>query len=244
MRIDLNADLGEGMASDEAMMPFLSSCNIASGGHVGDSVSMRFALRLAKVHGVSAGVHPSYPDPEQFGRQTLEIAAEDLQHSIRQQIETLATIAGEEGVALTHVKPHGALYNDIARDRTLAEVIVSVVPKGMALVGLAGSLVSEVAERAGIDFIGEAFIDRRYTEEGFLQPRGEAGAVIEDPSSRITQAIALAKRKPLTAMGGATVSIEAQTLCLHGDTPGAAEAAREVRDALIGAGVKIVSAYD
>ncbi|NNU14765.1 5-oxoprolinase subunit PxpA [Parvularcula sp. ZS-1/3] len=243
MKIDLNADLGEGMPSDAAMMPYLSSCNIACGGHAGDEASMRAALRLAKAHGVSAGAHPSYPDHEHFGRKSMAMEAEELTRTLREQIDLLLALAKEEGVALTHVKPHGALYNDAAKDRTIADAVVAAVPEGLALVGLAGSAMKEAAKVRGLAFIREGFVDRRYTDEGFLQPRAEAGSVLDDADARIEQAVALARGDAVKTASGGGLVISAQTLCLHGDTPGAAEAARAIHEALTRAGFAIGSPY-
>ncbi|RFB05484.1 5-oxoprolinase subunit PxpA [Parvularcula marina] len=233
--IDLNADLGEGCGDDEGLMEVISSANIACGGHAGDEMSMRTALQLAKRHGVAAGAHPSYPDKEHFGRRSMTVEPEALLETLSMQIANLAGFAAEEFVTLRHVKPHGALYNDAARDPALAAVVLAAIRKVLpdaALVGLANSALEQAAHAAGHPFIAEGFADRVYTEEGFLLPRSEEGAVIEAESCRIAQALALAKGRPVATAKGDDITIPVETICVHGDTPGALNSAKAIRAAL------------
>src|SRR6185436_7938879 len=180
--IDLNADVGEGCGQDAALMPLISSANIACGGHAGDTDSMQEAVALALAHGVAIGAHPSFPDRERFGRRDMQLSARELHECIVAQIESLVSVAQKQGTRLRHVKPHGALYNMAARDAELAETVVTAirsVEPSLMLFGLAGSVMLTVAERLGLRAISEAFADRAYRPDGSLQPRNERGSVIE-----------------------------------------------------------------
>lgn len=243
-RIDLNADMGEyanaaEQANEAALMPLVSSCSIACGGHAGDAETMRATIRLAKSHGVSIGAHPSYPDREGFGRRSLEIGAEELLASLTAQIALLKEIAQEEDVMLAHVKPHGMLYNDAAKDLSLAHVVAAAA-EGLILVGPPGSALETAAAERGSPFAAEGFVDRLYLASGALTPRSEPGAIIASIEARAKQALAIAERQKVTASDGA-LFVRAQTLCIHSDSPGAADTARAVRNALEGAGFAIRS---
>lgn len=246
-RIDLNADLGESddaaaIARDRAMMTYISSCNIASGGHAGNERTMRTMLVAAKQAGVAAGVHPSYPDKANFGRRSMHMAPRDLRHAIVAQIRTLATFAAEESAILSHVKPHGALYNDAADDAALALLIAECVADtlpGTRLFGLAGSKMEGAAREAGLDFTGEGFADRRYTPAGRLQPRGEDGAVIDAQEERLAQALALAGAGTLTDCEGNALRLSAETICIHSDSDAALNGARLLRRGLEHEGIVI-----
>lgn len=240
--IDLNADLGEGDAFDEELLAIVSSCNVACGGHAGDAESMVATLRAAIANGVAVGAHPGYPDRDGFGRVSAYLAGDALYESLTEQVTGLADVAAPLGVRLSHVKPHGALYNDAVRDGSLADIIARVtaeVPGGPAFVGMAGSELEFAAKRHGLAFIAEAFVDRAYEPDGTLVPRKEPGAVHEDLNVATTQAVRLAENGEVTARNGEIVKIRADTLCIHGDTPGAAEKARAVRDVLESNGVEI-----
>lgn len=222
--IDLNADIGEGCGDDDALLQCVSSASIACGGHAGDAQSMRAALRACRRLGVAAGAHPGYADREHFGRRALDLPPVLLQRQLREQIEALARIAREEGVVLRHVKPHGALYNQAAVDERLADVVVAAVQAaapGLALMGLAGSALPRAARRAGLRAIDEGFADRGYSPEGLLLPRDQAGAFVDDPQR--------AARQVLRLLDGDSA---ATSFCIHGDRPGAADFARELRAAL------------
>ncbi len=226
--IDLNADLGEGDPYDEELLAVVSSCNIACGGHAGNDESMRATVAAAIVNNVAVGAHPSYPDREGFGRRSDFLHGETLRASLISQIQALNNLAHDQKTSLAHVKPHGALYNDAVNDaelaQTIASAIIEVVPNA-AMVGLPGSELQEAAEELSLTFIGEGFVDRAYQDNGQLVPRSEPGAVHETLDLVLPQAAALVGR--------------VDTLCIHGDTPGAAETARAVRDALEQQGVTI-----
>jgi len=227
-RIDLNADLGEGDAFDDELMRIVSSCNIACGGHAGDEESMQVTVASALANGVVIGAHPSYPDREGFGRRSSFMAGDVLRESLITQINALVSLVATQGSQIAHVKPHGALYNDAVQNRELADVIaaaiLATVPEA-ALVGLPGSELKKAAEASGLRFFGEGFIDRAYQENGQLVPRSEPGAVHDSIALVVPQAMSLVG--------------SVDTLCIHGDTPGAAEAAATVRKALESEGVSI-----
>lgn len=240
--IDLNADLGEGGEYDAALLALVSSCNIACGGHAGDEHSMAETVRIALEHGVAIGAHPSYPDRDGFGRTSGFLSGDALYESLTGQVTALVDIAGELGARLTHLKPHGALYNDAAADADLADICARVAvetPGDVSLVGLPGSALQAAAANNGIGFVGEAFVDRAYTADGRLVPRSEAGAVYTDIDAMTAQALSLARDRCVQAMSGERVAVAADTLCIHGDTPGAAAAARAVRAALEAHGIEI-----
>ena len=240
--IDLNADLGEGDAYDEELLRIVSSCNVACGGHAGDVESMTSTVRSAIANGVAVGAHPGYPDREGFGRRREFMKGGELYDSLTAQVSELGDIAAHLGARLTHVKPHGALYNDAVRDRELADIIARVTaeaPGSPAFVGMANTELEFAAKRHGLAFIAEAFVDRAYEPDGTLVPRSEPGAVHEELSVATTQAVRLADVGQATARNGEVVRVRADTLCIHGDTPGAAEKARAVRDVLESHGVDI-----
>ncbi|NRA28964.1 MAG: 5-oxoprolinase subunit PxpA [Parvularculaceae bacterium] len=241
LSIDLNADLGEGCGDDAALMPWITSCNIACGGHAGNAASMAEALVLAKTHGVVAGTHPSYPDREGFGRRALAIDLPTLEASLQEQLQDAAKAAAAAGTALRHVKPHGALYNAAAADHQLADVIaraVTAILPGRHLVGPPQSELQQAAVEQGLPFIAEGFMDRRYLADGALQPRSEPGSVLHDQKERLQQTLALARGEDIHAVGG-MLNIKVQTICLHGDSDGAAETARLTRLALEEQGIKV-----
>jgi len=242
--IDLNADMGEyaddaEAANEEALMALVSSCSIACGGHSGDTDTMRKTARLAAAHGVSIGAHPSYPDREGFGRRSLNIDGNALRHSIRKQIDEFAAALNEEGIVFRHVKPHGALYNDAARDEALASIIAEEAGD-VIVVGPAGSALERAATEAGRRFAAEGFVDRLYQQDGSLTPRTEPGAIIADLSARAEQARRIAQGEAINAAGGA-LTVSARTLCIHSDSPGAVETAQAVRDILSQNGIAIAA---
>ena len=245
--IDLNADLGEdespdGTARDIAIMDIVSSCNIACGGHAGSPASMRTMLAAAKTRKIAAGAHPSYPDRDGFGRQSMDLPLEELEACLTSQLHDIAAIAAEVGIALSHLKPHGALYNDAQDDRALAALLVKMAGMAnLALVGMPGSLVQQMAGEQKVPFIAEAFIDRRYTSAGRLVPRSEAGAVIADEEDRIGQGLAIATGTALTAQDGSALVLKADSLCVHSDSDGALKTAINMRLALKNAGIAVGS---
>lgn len=240
--IDMNADLGEGDDCDDELLGIVSSCNIACGGHAGDRNSMQSTVAAALRNGVAIGAHPSYPDREGFGRVSGFLSGDALYESLTEQVTALADIAAELGAQLRHVKPHGALYNDAVRSRALADIIARVTAEAHgspAFMGMANSELQSAAERHAIEFIAEAFVDRAYEPDGTLVSRSEPGAVHTDLSVATTQAVGLAVSGRVTARNGTVIDVRADTLCIHGDTPGAAQAARAVRDVLESHGIEI-----
>lgn len=240
--MDLNADLGEGSVHEADIMPFVSSANIACGGHAGDPESMRGSLRLAARHGVAAGAHPGFPDREGFGRRELHFDPADVTAFVREQIEALKAVAAREGVRLTHVKPHGMLYNMAVSDEGLAAAIArAAADSGLPLYyGLAGdhSVMLRAARQAGLQAVGEGFADRGYAPDGSLWPRTRPGALLAQAAA-VAQGVGLAVRGETTAVSGERVAVPARTLCLHGDGPEAAALARALRAALEAAGVQV-----
>lgn len=240
--IDLNADLGEGAPYDEELLRIVSSANVACGGHAGDAGTMAETVRLAIGNGVAVGAHPGYPDREGFGRESGFMRGDELYDALTEQVTALADLTAELGAKLAHVKPHGALYNDAVNDAEIADVIARVVaeaPGEPAFMGMANTELEAAAGRHGLDFIAEAFIDRAYEPDGTLVSRKEPGAVHEDLNVATTQAVRLAEDGRVTARDGDEITVRADTLCIHGDTPGAAEKARAVRDVLESHGIEI-----
>jgi UPF0271 protein len=241
MNIDLNADVGEGM-DDAALLPLLSSANVACGMHAGSPAIMDRTVALALSLGVRVGAHPGYPDRENFGRTDLRLPDDEVRALVLYQVAALDAFVRAHGGALSHVKAHGALYNRAARDPHLARAVVEGVRAYRAdliLVGLAGSLQLEAARSAGLRAAGEAFADRRYLPDGSLVPRSQPGAVLHDPREAAEQALRIVRDGQAIAADGSQVRIDAQTLCLHGDTEGAPLIARAVRERLEAAGVTI-----
>jgi UPF0271 protein len=236
----LNCDCGEGVGDDAAVLPHVTAANIACGGHAGDEASMRAALALCRVLGVSAGAHPGYPDRAGFGRRAVTMSQAELAASLRAQIQTLQRLADEASVVLTHIKPHGALYNQAARDEGLAELIAGVVAefnRGWALIAPTGSALARTGQAAGLRVLREGFADRAYERDGTLRPRDLPGALITDLARCTAQALAIALDGEVTAHDGTRLALAADTICVHSDTSGAAERAAHLRRALAQAGV-------
>lgn len=232
--IELNADIGEG-CDDAGLMPYLNRVSIACGGHTGDEASMRAALQLAADHGVAAGAHPSFPDRAQFGRRALAASNEEVASWVTQQIERLAEQAARLGVTLAHVKPHGALYNVAARDVAVARAIAQAVAAfdpALIVLGLSGSHLVAAGQAAGLDVLNEAFADRSYQTNGQLVSRETSGALIVEPAAAAAQAEQLAQGRAIGTLNGGRIRVRADTICLHGDTPGALNIARAVHAAL------------
>lgn len=241
-RIDFNCDLGEGCGNDEAIMPFISSANIACAGHAGDASSMRATLRLCRQLGVSAGAHPGFADRQNFGRRELAWNARDIRALIHGQLQQLADVADAEGVRLAHVKPHGALYNQAARDADLAAAIAEAVHRfdaGMILVGLAGSELPRAGLAAGLRVVHEAFSDRRYMVDGNLAPRNLPDAVIDKPAEAVEQARSIVLDGHVNTLDGKQLALQADSICLHGDREDATAFARLLYQSLLDAGVSI-----
>lgn len=248
MRIDLNCDMGESygaytLGEDEQIIGQITSANIACGFHAGDPLVMARTVALAAGQGVALGAHPGYPDRMGFGRRNLETAPGEVRQYLLYQIGALAAFATAAGQRLQHVKPHGALYNLAARDeRTAREVIeaVKAYDPGLILVALAGSLCVEMAAAAGLRVAREAFPDRAYQADGQLAPRRLPGAVIHDEAAVRERVVQLVTSGCMTSIDGQSVALQADTLCLHGDTPGAWKLARALRAALTEKGIRVL----
>jgi UPF0271 protein len=245
--IDLNCDMGESygvwiMGQDEAVMPLISSANIACGFHAGDPDVMRRTARLAREHNVAVGAHVSLPDRQGFGRREMRISPEELYSMTLYQIGALDAIARAEGSRLRHVKAHGALYHMVAHDEKMAEAMASAArdfdPR-MLFFGLAGSRGLAVARAIGLRAVPEAFADRRYLSDGALAPRTQRDAVIEDADAAAAQVIAVVDKQAVIAIDGATVPVIAETMCLHGDRPDAAHVARVLHARLTQIGISV-----
>ena len=231
MKIDLNCDMGENIGKDEDIMPYITSANIACGFHAGDSTSMQATVRLARQHGVSIGAHPSWLDVEGFGRREMSLPSDEVEALVLYQIGALYAIAKVEGAGLHHVKPHGALYNQAAKDKVLANAIARAVKRfsgELVLFGLAGSELIEAGVEAGLQVANEGFPDRNYNPDGTLVSRKQEKAIIEAPDEVATHTLKLIQEGVL--FEGKRVKID--TLCLHGDHPHAAQNAKSVHDAL------------
>lgn len=243
--VDLNCDMGESfgswaMGDDAAILEHVTSANIACGFHAGDPGMMRRTVELALERGVAIGAHPGFADLQGFGRRSIELSPEEVHDLVVYQVGALAGFAAARGTALQHVKPHGALYNMAAKRRPLADAIaraVHAVDPGLVLFGLAGSALVAAARDAGLTAAEEVFADRRYMRDASLVPRGDAGAVIESPRDAVSQAVRMVREGRVVALDGTEVRVRADTICIHGDTPGAANHARELRDALRAAGI-------
>ena len=246
-RVDLNCDMGEvpeaiADGTQESLMPSLTSVNIASGGHAGDSRTMKATIEQALRWGLALGAHPGYPDRANFGRRELNLPPEVVADFVFEQVRALAEVAAACGACVMHVKPHGALYNQAVTNRGVAEAIAGGVARwsrNVALVGLAGSLMLDVFREAGFRVAAEAFADRRYEADVTLRSRKFDDALIRDPAEAGQQALQIAERGTVVACGGTEIVANAQTICIHGDTPGAAKIAAAVAQTLRQAGVEL-----
>lgn len=242
MHIDLNADLGEGAGNDEALLQLVSSANIACGLHAGDAGTMRQCVRWALANGVAIGAHPSFPDRENFGRSAMQLPREEVIANVLYQIGALAAIVKAEGGRLAHVKPHGMLYNQAVKEPELAAALCEAVrlfDPSLKFFGLAGSGMIEAARRAGLTPVEEVFADRGYMPDGSLVPRSQAGALIEDEEASLAQTLSLVRERRVTAIDGSVVSVNAQSVCLHGDGAHALAFARRIRERLAAEGIAV-----
>jgi UPF0271 protein len=247
--IDLNCDVGESygawkMGDDGAIMPLVSSANIASGFHAGDPSTLRATVALAVEYGVAVGAHFSLPDLQGFGRREMKIGAEECYDLVLYQAGAVEAFARAAGTRLHHVKAHGALYNMAASDDELADAIaraVKALGSSVLLYALAGSAMIEAAASHGVRAVGEVFADRSYRSDGTLVPRTEPGALITDESAAVTQALMMVEHGKVRARSGAKVTVEPGTLCLHGDQPNAVRFARALRDAFAARGIDVLA---
>jgi UPF0271 protein len=244
-RIDLNCDMGESPeaiadGTQEALMRLITSVNIACGGHAGDEQTMKTTIEQALRWRLAIGAHPGYPDRANFGRLELKLPLNEISASIFDQVKALAGVAARCGARVVHVKPHGALYNQAVRNRELAGAIAEAVARwsrDAVLVGLAGSPMLDVFREAGFAVAAEAFADRRYEADGTLRSRKFEDALIRNPEEAAWQALGIAERGVVIASDGSEVDVKAQTICVHGDTPGAPAIAATVARTLREAGI-------
>jgi 5-oxoprolinase (ATP-hydrolysing) subunit A len=240
--IDLNCDMGEGMGMDDIIMPLISSANIACGAHAGDESTMKATVDLALKFNVKIGAHPSFPDKAHFGRSEMKFTPEAIFDLVSDQIFKLSIVARGQGGSLNHVKPHGALYNIAARDFETAEAIAKAVyafDPQLLLFGLAGSQLIKQGNECGLVTVNEVFADRTYQDDGSLTPRSLPGSMITDAVLSVKQILQILERNEVISLNGLTVSIMAETICLHGDAPDAPEFARMIRAAIIQLGISI-----
>jgi UPF0271 protein len=240
MKIDLNCDMGENIGNDEEIMPSITSANIACGFHAGDEMSMWNTVRLAKQYGVAVGAHPGWKDIEGFGRREMSLSYDEVETLVLYQIGALYAIAKAEGLELRHIKPHGALYNQAAKDKLLASAIAHAVKRfsvDLILVGLAGSGLIEAGIESGLHVASEGFPDRNYNPDGMLVSRKQATAIIESSEEVAKHAVKLAQEG--IDFDGQRVHVD--TLCLHGDHPRAAQNAKQVREALEKIGTEVIA---
>lgn len=235
MHIDLNCDMGEGIGTDEQIMPYISSANIACGGHAGDEIIMQKTIRLAKDFQVAVGAHPSYPDRKNFGRIEMNLSENEIYQEVYQQIELIKNIASREGVQIYHVKPHGALYNTAARNEAvsnaIANAIADVDPR-LKVYGLPLSIFERVCLNKGLDFIGEGFADRTYADDATLTPRTSSDAMITDVNASIEQVINMVLKQEVKTTSGKWIKMPVKTICIHGDGKHAVSFAKAIHDNL------------
>ena len=234
-RIDLNCDMGEGFETDEEIMPFISSANIACGGHAGDEATIRKTIALAIKHNVAIGAHPSYPDREGFGRREMKLPLEEIFELVIEQISLVKFIAEDMGAKLHHVKPHGALYNAAAKDPILSQTIakaIQFVDKKLLVYGLPNSCSEKAALDCRLEFYGEFFSDRTYTDDGSLTPRTEINALVNSADAALNQVLNVIIEGNVKSISGKIIPLKADTICIHGDGIHAVEFAKTIREGL------------
>jgi len=247
MQIDINADVGESFGAytigdDEALMRSISSASVAAGFHAGDPTVLRRTLRLAKSNGVAVGAHPGFPDLIGFGRRDMNVSPDDAEHLVLYQIAAVAGVAAADGIKLQHVKPHGALFNMAMRDARLAAAVaraIAAFDRSLIVFGLPGSELLKAARAEGLPAVAEVFADRAYEPDGSLRPRTKQDAVIHDSAVVVARALRMVQEGVVEAIDGTIVPIEADTICVHGDTAGAAVLAAALRAGLEAAGVVV-----
>lgn len=252
MRLDLNADLGESfgawrLGDDEAMLDVVTSANVACGFHAGDPVTMRATTRAAATRGVAVGAHPSYRDLAGFGRRFMDVPPDELEADVLAQLGALDAFCRAAGTRIRYVKPHGALYNATARHEGQASAVVRAVATfdpTLAVLGLPGSALLHYAADAGLRPVPEAFADRAYAADGTLVPRSLAGAVLHDPAAVTARVVRLATHGTITSLDGVELPMVTESVCVHGDTPGAVSLATAVRAGLAEAGVSLTPFCD
>ena len=247
MRIDINSDLGESFGAytighDAGLMKSITSANVAAGFHAGDPSVLRETIRLAKANGVAVGVHPGFPDLVGFGRRELNVTPAEAEDLVLYQVAAVAGVAAAEGMRVQHVKPHGALFNMAVRNAELSAAIaraVAAIDRSLILFGLPGSEILDAGRAAGLRVAAEIFADRAYERDGSLMSRRKPGAVIHDANAVVSRAVRMVKERSVTASDGSLVPLDADTICVHGDTPGSDELAAMLRAGLEAAGVTV-----
>lgn len=247
VRIDLNCDMGESygvytLGYDEQAMPYVTSINVACGFHASDPSNMLKTVKLAKKYGVAIGAHPAFPDLVGFGRRYMALSADEIKADVMYQIGALWALCKSEGLTLQHVKVHGALYNAAEKDMVVAMAVaqaIKAVDENLYMVCLGNSAMVTAAQNIGIKYVEEAFADRAYTKEGTLVSRKQAGSVIHDVTAISERVLSMVKNKTVTGIDGSIVEISAQTVCVHGDTPGAVEMIKAIRDVLEEQGIQV-----
>ncbi|CAM2139162.1 5-oxoprolinase component A [Pararobbsia alpina] len=242
MQIDLNADLGEGCDSDEALLDLVSSANIACGWHAGGADIMRASVSAAIARGVAVGAHPSFNDPANFGRTEMDLPPNEVYAGVLYQLGALSAFAKAAGGRVAHLKPHGAMYNQAARNAAMADAIVAAVrdfDPSIAVFGLANAELVAAAKRAGLVAVEEAFADRGYRDDGSLVPRSQPGALLDDEDAVLERTIGMIRERRVQAVSGQWVPLNAQTICLHGDGPHALAFARRIRERLDSEGIEV-----
>ncbi len=241
--IDINADVGEGLNNEAQLMPFLSSCNIACGGHAGNEKTMTSVVKLAKQHKVKIGAHPSFPDKENFGRLQMDISLEDLLASLKAQVNDLIKVLKTQDEALHHIKPHGALYNLANTDKTYAEVVVLLMKdydKSVKLYAPYGSIIAKLAEKNGITVLYEVFADRNYNDDLTLVSRSQPNALIEDGTELTEHVLYMLQHQKVKTINGTDKDIKADTICIHGDHPQAEQHLQILTAELIKKGIEFM----
>ncbi len=247
MRIDINSDTGESFGAytighDAGLFRSITSANVAAGFHAGDPSVLRDTIRLAKMNGVAVGAHPGFPDLVGFGRRELNVTAKEAEDLVLYQVAAVAGVAAAEDAKIQHVKPHGALFNMAVRNRDLADAIargVAAFDKTLILFGLPGSEILNAGRAAGLRVAAEVFADRAYEPDGTLASRKKAGSVIHDADAVVARAVRMVTAKSVVAVDGSIVKLEADTICIHGDTPGSDDLAAKIRAGLEAAGVSV-----
>jgi UPF0271 protein len=235
MQVDLNCDVGEGMPTDTQIIPLISSANIACGYHAGDDSTMKRTIEICLQHGVAIGAHPSWPDREHFGRRERDASSSEIYKIVADQLHRIAVIASELGTKLHHVKPHGALYNQSAKDQPIAAAIAKAVydvDASLLLVGLSGSISLEEASLLGLQTVHEVFADRTYQNDGSLTARSQPNALIEDHQIALQQVLQMITQKTVTSLDGAVIALKADSICIHGDGLNAVTFAKTISSAL------------
>ncbi|HJF74542.1 5-oxoprolinase subunit PxpA [Gallibacterium anatis] len=233
--VDLNVDLAEGCSNDQRLLQLVTSANVACGLHAGDFNEMRKAIRWAKENKVRVGAHPSFPDRENFGRTNMQLPYDELKACLLYQLGAVKALCDAEGVSLSYVKPHGALYNQAAKDESLAALIALTIKQfdpSLKLMGLSGSLMLKVAQQHGLGIISEVFADRHYLADGSLVPRSRADALVDNDEEAISQVLQMVLQGSVPTVDGQDVAIQADSICLHGDGEHAISFAEKIRKAL------------